>query len=231
MTGERQNDWDECIDPILFAIRTSVQESTKHSPFFLMYGREAKLPLEVEKGKIDSKSNELGEVEQAINHLQSIMDEVFPVVVSNIDASQKKQKDQYTRRKGLIQTSNIKEGDLVLRLNMLKLTKKGHKEEDTWKGPYKVVSITKYGCCNLECPTTGRVIKQKVNIRQLKQYQEQLTDSVQPLRSFSSEEVCEGFVQIPEEIIEENKGTDDSTSSDDMLEVNYIIVLHSYHII
>ena len=119
MTGERQNDWDECIDPILFAIRTSVQESTKHSPFFLMYGREVKLPLEVEKEKIDSKSNELGEVEQAINHLQSIRDEVFPVVVSNIDASQKKQKDQYTRRKGLIQTSNIKEGDLVLRLNML----------------------------------------------------------------------------------------------------------------
>ena len=96
VTGERQNDWDECIDPILFAIRTSVQESTKHSPFFLMYGREAKLPLEVEKEKIDSKSNELGEVEQAINHLQSIRDEVFPVVVSNIDASQKKQKYQYT---------------------------------------------------------------------------------------------------------------------------------------
>ena len=128
MTGERQNDWDECIDPILFAIRTSVQESTKHSPFFLMYGREAKLPLEVEKEKIDSKSNELGEVEQAINHLQSIRDEVFPVVVSNIDASQKKQKDQYTRRKGLIQTSNIKEGDLVLRLNMLSVQRRATKK-------------------------------------------------------------------------------------------------------
>ena len=102
---------------------------------------------------------------------------------------------------------------------MLKRTKKGHKEEDTWKGPYKVVSITKYGCCNLECPTTGRVIKQKVDIRQLKRYQQQLTDSVQPLPSFSSEEVCEGFVQIPEEIIEENKRTDDPTSSDDMLHV------------
>ena len=57
-----------------------------------MYGKEAKLPLEVEKEKIDSKSNELEEVEQAINHLQSIRDEVFPVVVSNIDASSKETK-------------------------------------------------------------------------------------------------------------------------------------------
>ena len=86
---------------------------------FFMYGREANLSLEVEKEKIDSKFNELVEVEQVINHLQSIRDEVFPVVVSNIDSSQKKQKDQYTRRKGLIQTTNIKEVDLVLLLNML----------------------------------------------------------------------------------------------------------------
>ena len=30
---------------------------------------------------------------------------------------------------------------MVLCLNMLKRTKKGHKSEDTWTGPYKVLSI------------------------------------------------------------------------------------------
>ena len=35
-----------------------------------------------------------------------------------------------------------KEGDVVLRLNMLKCTKKGHKSEDTRTGPYKVLPIS-----------------------------------------------------------------------------------------
>ena len=49
LMGDGDNNWDQYNEPILFAIQTSVQDSTKHTPFFLMYGREAKLPLEVEK--------------------------------------------------------------------------------------------------------------------------------------------------------------------------------------
>ena len=38
-------DWDEHLPFVLFAYRTSEQESTKNSPFFLTYGREANFPL------------------------------------------------------------------------------------------------------------------------------------------------------------------------------------------
>ena len=37
-------DWDERLPYILFAYRTSIQESTKDSPFYLLYGRDARLP-------------------------------------------------------------------------------------------------------------------------------------------------------------------------------------------
>ena len=47
LANERKNDWDIYIPAVLFGIRTSRQESTKYSPFYLMYHREARLPLEV----------------------------------------------------------------------------------------------------------------------------------------------------------------------------------------
>ena len=70
--------------------------------------------------------------------------------MANIDSAQTRQKDQYSKRKGLGQ-QEIKVGDTVMRLNMLKRTKKGHKTEDTWMGTYKVLEITKYGSCRLHC--------------------------------------------------------------------------------
>lgn len=39
VTNEECNDWDEKIDAILFAYRTSPQGSTRYSPFQLMFNR------------------------------------------------------------------------------------------------------------------------------------------------------------------------------------------------
>ena len=39
-------DWDRHLAHILFAYRVSPQESTCESPFFLLYGRDARLPTE-----------------------------------------------------------------------------------------------------------------------------------------------------------------------------------------
>ena len=41
-----QRDWDVYVDAALFAYNTSECSSTKYSPFYLMYGREAKLPVD-----------------------------------------------------------------------------------------------------------------------------------------------------------------------------------------
>ena len=39
MVNKEQNNWDDFIDSILFAYRTSIQKSTNHSPFQIMYCR------------------------------------------------------------------------------------------------------------------------------------------------------------------------------------------------
>jgi len=37
-------DWDRLLRPLLFAYRTMTHSSTGETPFFLLYGRDAKLP-------------------------------------------------------------------------------------------------------------------------------------------------------------------------------------------
>ena len=40
-------DWDVQLPYVLFDYRASMQESTRESPFFLLYGRDPRLPTEV----------------------------------------------------------------------------------------------------------------------------------------------------------------------------------------
>ena len=43
---ERSKDWDKQLPYLLFAYRANVQDSTKESPFFLLYGRDPRIPNE-----------------------------------------------------------------------------------------------------------------------------------------------------------------------------------------
>lgn len=46
MGAQAGKDWDERLPYVLFAYRTSRQESTQESPFYLLYGRDPQLPTE-----------------------------------------------------------------------------------------------------------------------------------------------------------------------------------------
>ena len=49
LTGERSGaDWDQHLPFVLFAYRASMQESTLESPFFLLHGRDPRLPSALE---------------------------------------------------------------------------------------------------------------------------------------------------------------------------------------
>ena len=99
--GECEKDWDQYLDPILLGIRTSVQASTEHTPFLLMHGREARLPLEVEKAQPIADTKQLPEIDRRIDQLTKLKDKIFPAVMANIDMAQTKLKEQYCQRKGL----------------------------------------------------------------------------------------------------------------------------------
>ena len=47
--NQERDDWDDQLPSVLLSYRVSKQESTGVSPFELMYGREARLPFDVDR--------------------------------------------------------------------------------------------------------------------------------------------------------------------------------------
>lgn len=96
--NEQQDDWDEAIDDILFAYRTSVHATTKYSPFYLMFGRQARLPIEIELDN-EAGSNEERGLEQRLEELKTLR-QSYGSAADNIVIGQDKQKAYYDKKHG-----------------------------------------------------------------------------------------------------------------------------------
>ncbi|XP_070552436.1 uncharacterized protein [Ptychodera flava] len=64
----RHKDWNHYLSSVLFAYRVSPQESTGLSPFFMLYGWEATLPMDVELQPVDWRTRNID------THLKSLAD-------------------------------------------------------------------------------------------------------------------------------------------------------------
>ncbi|KAK3703494.1 hypothetical protein QZH41_007931 [Actinostola sp. cb2023] len=181
--NEKNDEWDDYVDGAVFAVNTNKSTTTKYTPFFLMYGRQPRLPFEVEKLLNNSEEEPVSELAAKLGNASAIDDYVqnmterrdilFPKVEDNINSAQEKQKQTYLKRKGITKCS-MKDGDLVLKRNMLQKTKQGHKMEDQWIGPYVVEGLDKTnGTCSLRQHIGGNLLKSRINIKDLKIYQQQ----------------------------------------------------------
>ena len=75
LVNEHQNDWDVYLDPVLFGLRTSVQESSKYTPFFLMYNRKARLPVQLdhlEEEEIENNSSHEFDEEEHLKRVENM---------------------------------------------------------------------------------------------------------------------------------------------------------------
>ena len=97
MVDEKQEDWDRYLSAVLFAYRTSVQASTKYSPFYLMYHRQAKLPIDIKmQGETKVEFEKEGEnniriTEEQVEKMLTIQSQAF----ENIHRAQHRQKKYY----------------------------------------------------------------------------------------------------------------------------------------
>lgn len=47
LVKDQPKGWDRHLDAVMFGLRTKKQMTTKFSPYFLMFGREARYPSEI----------------------------------------------------------------------------------------------------------------------------------------------------------------------------------------
>src|SRR5439155_16114150 len=87
--SEKENQWDEHIEQVLFAYQTTKHATTKRTPFFMTYEREATLPID-----------EL-EIQENIYEKESILKRTYDIINlieeqeetrRNVRKSQEKQK-------------------------------------------------------------------------------------------------------------------------------------------
>jgi hypothetical protein len=104
----RATDWDQFLRGAVFAYNTSVQESTGESPFFLLYGRDARLPADwYARRSQDDLTKETGEYR---SRLLTSLAEARAIANANLRGAQEKQKRLYDRR---TKEYEFRVGDLV----------------------------------------------------------------------------------------------------------------------
>ena len=94
---ETQEDWDEKLDAVLFAYRVSKQRTTGYSPFFMLYHREPRLPIDIEVMPDSAADDGHGAIEEYISAMVEVRESLKPNAMENIK-SQAYQKKYYDKR-------------------------------------------------------------------------------------------------------------------------------------
>ena len=133
---EDERNWDLCIPAVMLAYRTSVQESTGCTPYFLLFGREARLPVDVMFGLPPNVPPQ--PVHQYSKDLRARLDTAYERVRERLGWRQRRQKMVYDRRR-TGRTYGI--GEWVWLYCPAVPRGKSAKLHSYWQGPYKVVKV------------------------------------------------------------------------------------------
>ena len=143
-TVERDGkNWDTKLPYVLFAYRSSPQESTGESPFYLLYGRDPQLPTETEM----ISPSTMRVVVNTDNYKEEViqkMQEAWNLAKKNVKKAQKKQKTYYDRH---TRNPTFRLGERVFLYTPSEKTGPAYKFALPYKGPYRVTDITDNTAC------------------------------------------------------------------------------------
>ena len=126
-------DWEDRLRKVCMAYNTSIHSSTGYSPFYLMFGREARLPLDTAYG---TKSFPSETVESYASHMRTSLTDAYSDVRHHLEVSHQRQKEIYDRR---VHGEPYKEGDLVWLFNPAVPLGQSKKLHHPWTGPFTVL--------------------------------------------------------------------------------------------
>ena len=131
---DHPSDWEEILAKMCMAYNTSVQSTTGFTPFFLMYGRQARLPVDLMYGVEPGATSTPDEYAAK---LRSTLEKAYATVRKTTNMEQKRQKDYYDRK---VHGKPFSAGDLVWLFTPVVGKGKHRKFHCPWTGPYLVKS-------------------------------------------------------------------------------------------
>lgn len=128
-----QNKWDQWVQQIAGAIRSSVNRSTGFTPNMLMLGREVNTPAQLMFPCVKEKYEDYGEY---VSGLMENMKKAHDCARSNLKTSFKRMKRYYDLR---VLQRQYAEGDIIYLLDTATVKGKSRKLTAPWKGPAVIV--------------------------------------------------------------------------------------------
>ena len=128
--------WDERLPYVLFAYRTSLQQSTLESPFFLLYGRDAQLPLE--EVMCPEPTRHPIDLSDYKMELSSSMAEAWEIARTSIKKAQRRQKQQHDRK---ARDPKFVIGDRVFVYMPASKSSQAYKFAKPFEGPYRIIAM------------------------------------------------------------------------------------------
>lgn len=164
-TDSGQKDWDLWLPYVLFAYRTSAHESTKESPFYLMFARDSHAPVDVTLG-VTSVLEKTPTKPYAREMVQR-MKEAHELAKESLMEAQKKQKKYYDEKH---QDKGFEVGQKVLLQQFHVGVGKSKKLVRPYKGPYTITNKNGLNYDIVSCSNPKDV--QKVHVLRLKDWVE-----------------------------------------------------------
>ena len=155
--------WPEELPSVLWSIRTTPNTATQETPFFLVHGAEAVLPIEIEHDSPRVTEYDEETSRKAREDDMDALDEARDEVLSRVTKYQQDLKNYHSRR---LRPRSFQVGDLVLRLNQ----KSTEKLESPWLGPYVVTEVIDGGAYRIKDKKTGAPEKNPWNVAQLRRF-------------------------------------------------------------
>ena len=164
---EAKGAWSKELPNVMWAYRTTTRTPTRETPFRLIYGTEAVIPVvvgvtSVRREPFNGKSNN--------DHLrQSLdcLDEVREQASIRMMKYQLKMVEYYNKR---VKLSRLNIGDLVLgKVTTATRDPVQGKLGPIWEGPYQVIHYSRQGSYHLET-IDGQRLPRPCNIEHLKKY-------------------------------------------------------------
>jgi hypothetical protein len=169
----QENEWDELLTSVLFAYRTMQHSTTGYTPFYLLYGHEASLPLEFSKPTYSLNSkNQVSEnewIRNRVTQLQQNLNQAQDRAQTRITQVQTLYKQWYDAKRRVPDVPRFRIGDQVLRHRVELGTAKKNKLEPQFDGPYYIHDSRPQGVYKLRLPS-GQKLQKLIHGNQLKHY-------------------------------------------------------------
>ena len=168
-TVETSRDWSEKLPLALWAYRTSLRTSTGATPYSLVYGMEAVLPIEIEMRSLRvTLEQQISETEWAQSPFDqlSLLDERRLRAADHVQAYQRKMARAFKKR---VKPRPLQRGDLVLRILRGLAGDPRGKFRSTWSGPYIIRELTPEGAA-WSTYLDGNLFSEPTNVDRLKKY-------------------------------------------------------------